>query len=313
MRPLLALLCLAAISCAAQPLGPFFGDEKYLRFGVDPDEETTSVVEGQGRRGYVVGLKLVGQTFTALGFMTSNGRNVAVRVITSRGIAIALDPEDASLIEQEVTYALLNAPIHDTHDADHDGFEEVFIEQRTAADNCILVYRVRDVGFVDPVHIDTRAIGQDFCPNAVVDLEDDGSAELLADLALHGFGPVTPRVRVALWPRNHEFELRGNPNGLARFTATERAGRERALADARARRDIPEALRLGIELAALAHLSGADPNKQVAELDAALRGLVLSRAEATTVLTARSRIFQAWNTAPPSPSGTSADKEAARP
>lgn len=314
MRICLVLVTLAATSCAtAPPPSPFYGDEKYLRFGVDPDQEADAVVEDQRTRGYVVSRKIAGQHFTALGFMEPNGRSAAVRVVTARGIALALDPKPATAFERAVSYALLAQPIPDTHDADKDGFDEVFIERRSdGAQNCIDVYRVRDVGFVDPVSLDARVFDQAFCPNALLDLDDDGTAELLADVALRGFEPLTPHVRVVLWARGHRFELAGNPSGNDRFATAERVERDPPLQQSRARRDADTALQIAIELAAYAKLTGRDPNQQLAELDVAMRGLALSPVQTASVLAARTRIFRDWN-APDSPSGGAADKEAARP
>jgi hypothetical protein len=308
----LALACLAAVSCAHPPPSPYFGDERFLRFGVDPDQEANAVIQDQHDRGYNVAQRIVGQYFTALGFMERDGRSVAVRVVTARGIALALDRNSPNPLAAPTTYALLSSPLKDTQDADGDGFEEVFVERRTAAGNCIDVYRVRDVGFVDPVKLDTRHFGQEFCPYAVLDLDGDGKVELLADVSLQGFEPLAPHVRVPLWARDHRFVTDGNSPAAMQFAVTERNDRVQQLVAARKRRDAKEALRLGVELAALAQLSGSEPAEQVAEFDRATRGFVLSPAEAASLIGARNRIFQDWNIEAASPTATPADTQRAR-
>jgi hypothetical protein len=315
MHRLLALLCFAAVGCASQPPSPFFGDERFLRFGVDPDQEANALIEDQRAHGYAVALKVLGQHFTALGFMEPNGRSTAVRIVTARGIAVALDPTPATALEAPTTYALLAPPIEGTNDPDHDGFDEVFVERRTAAKSCIDVYRIRDVGFVDPVTLDRHHFAQEFCPYAALDLDDDGTVELLADVPLRGFEPLAPRVRVALWPQGHRFEANGRSDAAKQFMKSERLDRDRQLTAARTRRDVNEALRLGIELAALVQLWGGRPDQQVAEIDMATHGLVLQPGQAATLIAARHRIFHDWNVPAPatSPSGTRADKEAPRP
>jgi hypothetical protein len=311
----IALLCLAALSCASQPASPFLGDERFLRFGVDPNQEANAVIQDQRTRGYSVSRKIVGQYFSALGFMEPNGRSAAVRIVTARGIAVALDPTPATPLESETTFALIAPPLDDTHDPDRDGFDEVFVERRTAAKSCIEVYRIRDVGFVDPVKLDTHHFGQDFCPYAVVDLDDDGAVELLADVPLRGFEPLAPHVRVALWPQDHRFEANGRSAGAKAFMKSERLERDRQLTAARNRGDVSEAMRLGIELAALLQLWGGRPDQQAAEVDMAVQGLALKPGEAATSIAARNRIRDDWNvpTPPTSPSGTRAGKEAPRP
>ena len=75
-----------------------------------------------------------------------------VRIITARGIALALDPVVATPLQPGIRYALLPPPLKESHDPDGDGFEEVFVHRLTdGAAPCILVYRVRDSGFADPV------------------------------------------------------------------------------------------------------------------------------------------------------------------
>lgn len=117
MRRVALLLVLSLLSCATPPKGPFFGDERYLRFGVDPNQEANAVIEDQRARDYRLALKLLGQNFTALGFMNPDGRSASVRILTKRGIAVALDPETAPL-RPPLSWALIEGPIEDTQDAD---------------------------------------------------------------------------------------------------------------------------------------------------------------------------------------------------
>lgn len=74
-----------------------------------------------------------------------------MRVVTARGIALELDPEEADAVHPGVRFELLPQPFEDTLDADGDGFDEVFVQSLPASGEppCILVYRVRDSGFVD--------------------------------------------------------------------------------------------------------------------------------------------------------------------
>ncbi len=153
-----ALLCCA---CASQPRSPFFGDERFLVLGVDPDAEADELARQFEANGFRVLRRLRGQHFSALGVAASDGAAVKVRIVTARGIALALDAARSSPMQPGVGYALLTPPSSETHDADGDGFEEVFVQLLpTAAGSapCILVYRVRDSGFVDAVASNTYAL-----------------------------------------------------------------------------------------------------------------------------------------------------------
>jgi hypothetical protein len=199
-----------------------------------------------------------------------------------------------------VRYALLAPPLTQTQDADGDGFEEVFIEQRTAGQNpCLLVYRVRDVGYVDRLNTSLRAFGREHCSSGVADVDQDGKAELLVDIEFVEFElPTAPTLRLLLWPERHSYSARGTGEQLARFIAAQQAARELDLESARADEDTATALRLAVELAALTQALGLPSQDQLARFDSALRDFALSPAEQSRAQTARQQIEQAWKEAP---------------
>lgn len=296
----LAAMCLCA--CAGAPASPFFGDEKYLRFGVEPDAEASALVKEREKLGESLATRITGQSFTALGFIDRNGQPVAVRVVTARGIELALDLDDRNALTAPTTYELVAAPLTTTQDADGDGFEEVFVMQRQGTARCMLVYRVRDVGFVDEVPVTVHAFGQDLCPTSAEDLNADGKVELLASAALDGVAfPKQASVRVPLWASEHRFALGGPADALASWMSAERTSREIELAEARRLLDVRWALRLAFELAALSLVDGQTRAQQLQVFDAALHGLVLDADEQTAVLAARARIDQKWNPATVAP------------
>jgi hypothetical protein len=177
------LLC----ACASTPPSPFFGDERFLVLGVQPDAEAGALAEQLERSGYRIERTLRGQHFTALFALDGDGRPAKVRVVTRRGVALALDAREGHAFSPGVRYVLLAPPLRDTHDADGDGFEEVFVEQHTAAEApCILVYRVRDSGFADPVATSNYALppGREppwnaptFCPDTASGSESESEPE----------------------------------------------------------------------------------------------------------------------------------------
>jgi hypothetical protein len=294
------------LGCARTPAGPFFHDEQYLRFGVDPHNEADSLVKLYAERSEPLALRLTGRDFTALGFMDREGRSTRARVVTLRGIALALDPEQPSPLTAAKRYALVANPLAGTHDADRDGFEEVFVEERWASESCLLVYRVRDVGYVDPVPVSLSLFGRERCPTGAADVDQDGKAELFVDVELTEFVLQTPpSVRVVLWPENHRFVLDTADHKLAHYVAAQQAARELELEQARSQSDVPEVLRLGVELAALTHLLGLPVRDQVARFERALQGVELSDRERRWAQAARAQIAEHWaEPATPAPADT---------
>jgi hypothetical protein len=294
-RALLLLVCLwGCAGCAGgPPSGPFYGDEKYLHFGLDARSEADALIQQYSERGEPLALRIEGEHFTALGFMERSGRATRVRALTQRGIELAIDPEPQTALTPGPRFALLAPPIATTQDADGDGFEEIFIERRTAGQNCVLVYRVRDVGYIDAVPVAPQLFGRERCPNAVADVDDDGQAELIVEVELRGFEGEA----------DHRFALTANPHALARYVSTQEAARAPELAYARKHRKFANGYRLSVEVAALSYLLGQTASDQVAAFDTALSGLKLTRVQQGKVETAHAQIL-AWNQpeAPPEPS-----------
>ncbi len=318
MSRMAALLLLGIWSCASAGPGPHFSDGQFLRFGVDPNEEASAVIESQKARNYVVAQRVFGRHFSALGFMDKGGKSSAVRILTVRGIVIALDSRDETPVGPAVRYALLAAPFEETHDVDRDGFEEVLVEERSGGGACLRLYRVRDVGFVDPVPIDTRVLGQNICARAASDLNGDGVLELTTEIELTGFLSaagldVAPHLQIPLWADQHRFAARTETEAQRSWLRGERARREAELQRARSKLDVTLSYVLGIELAALAHLERADPSAQVGAFDRALAGLVLAPEESAANLRAREKIFTDWNDPSPPPAASEPSRLAARP
>jgi len=309
-----AILLFALSACASTPSEPVFHDDRYLRFGVDPDQEANAVIESQKERQYRLAQRLVGKHFTALGFMDRGGRSSAVRILTLRGIGVALDSRPQSALQAVTRYALIAPPIKDTHDADKDGFEEVFVEERTPNESCLRVYRIRDVGAVDRVVVDAQVLGQRVCPRSAIDLDGDGVVELWTEVDLRGFpivGAAAPRLSLPLWADQHRFVARAGTQAQRAWVAGERVQREAALQRARAQLDVGTCYVLAVELAALVYLERGDPTAQLAAFDRALTGLVLSPPQAAAGSKARARIYTDWNVPePPPPAQAYADLSA---
>jgi hypothetical protein len=149
------VVTLALAACASQRPGPFFGDEKYLVLGVDPDAEANALTRDLASQGYGANPRLRGRHFAAVGVQHPDLSSIGVRVVTVRGIALSIDRIKPTVFQEEVRYSLMPPPFTNTHDADDDGFEEIFVHvvhgQGSALHSCVAVFRVRDSGFVDQV------------------------------------------------------------------------------------------------------------------------------------------------------------------
>jgi hypothetical protein len=231
--------------------------------------------------------------------MDRTGRATRVRVVTLRGISLALDPGLDTPLLPAPRYALLSPPLPNTQDADGDGFEEVFVEKRMPEQTCLLVYRVRDVGFVDQLETRLRAFGREHCAHAASDSDGDGRVELAVDVELVDFElPYPPKLRLMLWPDQHRFSAQGTGNQLAHYVAAQQAAREIDLEQARAAGDSATVRRLAVELAALTEVLGLPTQDQLAELDHALSQFIWSTADRLWTEAARDLITQRWKGRP---------------
>jgi hypothetical protein len=147
------LIALGLLGCASQQQGPYFHDEQFLVLGVDPEAEARALTRQLEKNGFFVARRVHGQNFSALGFSDAQDVPQKVRVVTRRGIALALDQQTSTALSQGVRYELIDGPVLGTQDADGDGFEEIFVlvHRDAPAVTCIAAYRARDSGFVDAV------------------------------------------------------------------------------------------------------------------------------------------------------------------
>lgn len=286
--PIAGLVVVAIAGCGGSSQGPYFDDARFLRFGVDPFQEADDLARQFEDAGGRVALKVRGQYFSAFGVVDARGRPSAVRVVTLRGVVLARDSQEAGPLQDALVYRLLPSPIADTQDMDGDGFEEVLVERWEGAlgHGCIELHRVRDVGFVDPVPLPERALGEPACVEAARDVDGDGKAELLLMvrmLTLGRAGARAPELPLVLWPVDHRFEVRPPAGALAAELLATRSG---GIELARMRGDSDSVYRLAFELALLAAVTGADAATRRAKFDQLL-GDALAGSESV----ARARAF----------------------
>jgi hypothetical protein len=111
-------------------------------------------------RGYEVRVRMHGRNFSAIDFVDAEGKAGPLRIVTARGIVLALDSGPQHVLDEAgMEFRLLAPPLGRTHDVDSDGLEEIFIEEADLALGaaCVRVHRVmndgrlREVGGLDPL------------------------------------------------------------------------------------------------------------------------------------------------------------------
>jgi hypothetical protein len=291
LLPALLIGLVPAACGSADPPPHVAHDIAAIRAGVDPRDEARAVAEGLERAGFAIEARLEHDEVVALGAKHDNGRT-AIRIVTARGIAAALDAEDP-----ERGLALLVYDERSDPDLDGDGRPEIAVAtlDPELGRACIALARVGPDGTVLAVPIELGRLGEEACVESVEDVGGDARPELIAvahDVALSR--GVIPSVRVPLAVRGRGYAP-APPATFGAFWEAERNAREERLAGARAARDLEGVYHLAVELAGLERERGAPVSAQLRAFDAAFRGLVLTEGVARSVADTRAVIVAGWN------------------
>ncbi len=296
---LCALVPLAGCG-SARPL-PGADALAYLHVGVDPSHEARRTIASLARGGYVESHRIAGPGFVALAFRRRDGRATAVRIVTRLGVVLGLDGGE---VEDPIGQAVgLLDPPGGRLDLDGDGRPEILLTVHgTRAGNvgtgpdpsdrtCIGIVRVVPRGRAFEVPVDAGSALDGRCVEEVRVPPGGGAPEALVVVREEAlaYGDGVPTVSVPMEGRHGRWGP-APPRDAARFFAAERAARAQPLVDARRALDVPRAYRIAVELAAIAHFAAAGSSAQVRAFDGALRGLVLTSAEARVVARARDAI-----------------------
>lgn len=291
-RPALGLaLLLAACGAPRATRAP----EEYLRVGVDPSGEAEAVARALEDAGFRTAQRVEGHGFVALAFVRESDGRRAIRVITRIGVAVALDSHESDGVR--VRHGEVRLVEHGAaeHDLDADGRPEVAVARvEEGGGECLAVIRLFPDGRARAARIEAENVAPGSCASALDDVDGDGRLEAIVALewpALALSASSVPALRVALGADEGGWRAAATP---AAFVERERAERRRALSDARERLDVAYASRLGVELAALANVSGATVDAQVRAYDEALAGLVLREDERDRAQAVRAYIAAGW-------------------
>ncbi|MEC7524811.1 MAG: VCBS repeat-containing protein [Myxococcota bacterium] len=264
--------------------------EDWVRVGVDPRAEAEAIERALTDAGWSLATRREAPDFVALAFTRDEQR--AIRLVTRRGVVLALDSHELDGLR--IRHGLVSLPEPPREDLDGDGRPDLLIAREEAdAPRCLAVVRVDEEGRAASLPIAGDALATGACASELVDVDGDGELEAVValrwpELAMEG---EVPAVEAPLVLSSEGWR----PDGLpATHRDAELAPRLAALERARAELDVPQAARLGVELAALAHLAGAAMSAQVERFDAALAGMVLSEAEAARAAEIRGAIAAGW-------------------
>ena len=259
VRAAILQACLSA-SCATTAVAPTFSDAQWLTVGVDPEVEARKILQDYEQAGYSLHARVVGQAFTAMGFVRADGTSRGIRVVTARGVALALDSVPKGALEDRLEYFLMMPPVAATLDADGDGAEEFFVRElgrRTG--NCVVPYRVGPSGVVQRIEPDLARFGADSCIESLSDVDGNGEVELVVRYRIERL-PLRqwPEVPLLLFPDGQGgFDPTGAPTVTEPYYVGEIERRQVALVEAADAGQAESTYRLACEVALLWHLTGA--------------------------------------------------------
>lgn len=295
-------LAFFVVACgAARPVS--FDDARHFRVGLDPRSEADAIESRLIARGLTRVARVDADAAVGLAMRDDEGRTV-LRIVTTRGLALAVDAPTESLSRSEV--GLVEAP----SDLDGDGYVELLPAATDAASSrrCFALVRVTDDGGLVEVTPELDGLGGDACLEALVDLQDDGRFEVVASVRFRSLAwGRAPSVALPFAPAPPPASNEGEPDAVAgarwelvtgalaqHFFEREIRERRAALEEARAAGRTEVAYQLGVELASLARFRGADGAEQTATFRRAVEGLTIGPVGSQRVLEAVGWIERGW-------------------
>jgi hypothetical protein len=262
-----------------------------LAAGVEPAEEAARTLGTLERAGFVLDERAEGEGFAALGCVRASDGHRAVRVVTTRGVAFALDSGALDL----------GGPAGEVHldiersgrDVDGDGRRDVVVARREPSRTCLLVLALSGDGGLDALRVDARGLDPDACLEGFEDVDARPGAEAIVRVR----APELARARIPTADIPLERDEAGvyglRPPPVAYLAAV----RERLAASAsaaRVRLDQEEAYTLAVEAALVARAAGEVRERELAAFDEAVVSVVWSEAMAEAVRGARAHIARGW-------------------
>ena len=241
----LILSCACLVACTKPE--PVQDPLDYLRVGVDPRQEASAVMEDLRAHGFQIGHVIDEREYVA--FDASDGADSTVRVVTSRGPALAMQVPDVRWPER-LWVGLGAGP---RPDFDGDGQRDVVIAIRERDRVCLAWAQVSADGFVSEVFRPRDEWGDFPC---VIEIDVAGPRVLL-EVSVPDAPTRDARVRVPIEERDGGWVIDRSPETNARWDR-EVEQRQRALEKAETIGDAAAAARLSAELDWLERLRKAE-------------------------------------------------------
>ena len=323
-------LAMLLLACGTTPLP--IDDARHFRVGLDARTEANAIEARLHDRGWETVVRVDGPDAVGLAMRGDEGRT-ALRVITRRGVVLAVEAPTESLERTEV--GLIDAP----PDLDGDGFVELLPAATDAAleRRCFALLRVLPDGSIAEVTPSFDGLGGSACLEALSDLDGDGRFEVVANVRFTALAwgsapaialPFAARLDASSASSASRASSESSESSASsassessassassesprdpvagahwvlvtgargrEFFERERGDRSTRLLAARESGDVAAAYRLGVELAALARFRGADTRAQIDALRGASSGLVLGPTASHRFAEAVSFIQRGW-------------------
>ncbi len=295
MRARVAVVVIAAAAGwlgACTPRASLLPDySELLAAGVDPAVEADVVIATLSRAGYALDERADGAGFVALGFVRAEAGHRAIRVVTSRGVAFALDsgPLDPGGVPGDVHVEVSRSGT----DVDGEGRADVVVSRREPGRSCLLVLSLTDDGGLDALRVDAAGLEPDACLEAFEDVDGREGAEAIVRVR----APALMRARMPTADVPLERDEAGvyglRPPPVAHL-ARVRARLAEDLETARRQLDEEAAYTLAVEAALVARAAGESLALQLAAFDAAIAPVVWSEVMAEAVRAARGYVARGW-------------------
>jgi hypothetical protein len=288
-RVIVPLLAWALAGCGAASGSRLPDYSEWLRVGVDPAAEASALTRVLEGAGYRIERRIDTSAWIAIEARRDERR--AIRVVTARGTALALDShEDHGLALRHGEIELVPPAI----DLDGDGRDEIVVGARAGDRLCLLPFRADDEGGIAPEAPDVSRLGDDVCVESFRDVGGDARPEGIAVVRARRVARETMPTVEAPLARDPSGGLRAGPPPVA-WLAAERARRSAEL-DRALRSPDPEAVyRVAIELALLARIAGEGRDAQLEAFDGAIGRGVWTEDLAGAVRESRGFIERGWS------------------
>ena len=275
-----------ATGCGASSV-PVLDPADLIVVGVDPAVEASAQIDGLEGDGYGRVARVDGDGWVSFAMTRSDGASLA-RVVTSRGVVIAIDETAPLLGHTRGVLDVEPAPPSGT-DVDGDGSLDVLLARTESDRRCLLVAHLGENGTAAALALDPEGLPSGVCLESFRDVDGNRTPEAIVRVRAYELArDVVPTVDRPL--ERDEAGVYRATAPASRFLADERRERDARLMRARATPAPEDAYTIAVELALLSFLADETAEVQLEAFDAAISGVVLDEELVVAVHRARGLI-----------------------